>query len=25
LGWWREFDGGSEHLMAPNFDAMLLD
>ena len=25
LGWWREFDGGSDHLMATNFDAMLLD
>ena len=25
LGWWREFDGGSEHLMATNLDAMLLD
>ena len=24
MGWWREFDGGFEHLGAPNFDAMLL-
>ena len=25
LGWWREFDGGSEHFGSPNFDAVRLD